>query len=133
MAMRQRVLVIDDDNASRRMLGLLLGRAGYAVDEAINGARALERLRVSQESGERLVALVDAQMPVMDGTQLLQAVVVDATLARQHVYILVTANRGTPSPLVASLCDSLQMPQVQRPFDNDDLLAVVAAAAARLA
>ncbi len=132
MALQQRVLVVEDDGASRRMLRMLVGFAGYAVDEATNGAAGLERLRTSQAHGERVVALVDLAMPTVSGVRLFQAVAMDAPLARQHAYILVTAHWGRLAPLLGSLCECLHAPTVLKPFDNDHLLEVVADAAARL-
>ncbi|MFN7146865.1 MAG: sigma-54-dependent transcriptional regulator, partial [Myxococcota bacterium] len=62
-----RVLVVDDEENLRHLLGLILGRAGYAVVTACNGAEALRRL------GEADVVLCDIRMPEMDGLAFLGA------------------------------------------------------------
>jgi diguanylate cyclase (GGDEF)-like protein len=57
------VLVVDDDRSTRSALRYALQRSGFAVEEAVDGAKALaivERIHPD-------VILMDAMMPVMDG------------------------------------------------------------------
>lgn len=58
-----RVLVADDGEANRKLLQLVLGRAGMTVVAVENGKQAVEAARSSQFD----VVLMDMQMPVMDG------------------------------------------------------------------
>jgi DNA-binding response OmpR family regulator len=58
-----RVLVVDDDEDSRRLLTHLIERRGYTVLAAESGPVALETLR----SNEVDVVLLDVMMPQMDG------------------------------------------------------------------
>jgi two-component system, chemotaxis family, chemotaxis protein CheY len=60
---RKRVLVIDDASLVRLYYRDALERAGYEVDEALNGLEALEKLLV--EPADLLI--VDVNMPQMDG------------------------------------------------------------------
>jgi CheY-like chemotaxis protein len=60
-----RVLVVDDNEDMRRSMALLLGRAGYQVDTAPNGAQALERHRVQAAD----VLITDLLMPEKDGIE----------------------------------------------------------------
>ena len=62
-----RVLVVDDEESLRHVLGLMLGRVGYEVSSARNGKEALGRL------GGVDVVLCDIRMPDMDGLQFLDA------------------------------------------------------------
>ena len=62
------VLIVDDNHASRAMLVELLDAYGMQVSEAASGREALEKLHGVQ------LAVVDLQMPVMDGLQLAQAI-----------------------------------------------------------
>lgn len=62
-----RVLVVDDEESLRHVLGLMLGRVGYEVSSARNGREALGRL------GGADVVLCDVRMPDMDGLQFLDA------------------------------------------------------------
>lgn len=57
------VLVVDDDNAIRETLRLLLEGEGYYVREAMNGAEALAAV----ERERPAVVLLDMRMPIMDG------------------------------------------------------------------
>ena len=58
-----RVLITDDTPANRQLAGLVLRKAGLHVDEAENGAIAVEK---AAEHAYDLL-LMDMQMPVMDG------------------------------------------------------------------
>ncbi len=58
-----RILVVDDSNLVRRYYRTALERAGFAVDEALNGLEAVEKLL---ETPFGLV-IVDVNMPKMDG------------------------------------------------------------------
>ena len=61
-----RILVVEDNAALRRLMGIHLRRAGYTVLEAENGAAALELLE-----HERVQLIIsDIMMPVTDGLEL---------------------------------------------------------------
>src|SRR5262245_11582733 len=64
-----RVLVVDDEAGARAALKSLLETQGYAVDQAADGAAALERLVELPPD----VIVTDLDMPVMSGMQLLVA------------------------------------------------------------
>lgn len=58
-----RVLVVDDDEDSRRLLAHLLERKGYSVVLADGGPAAISTL----EKTEVDVVVLDVMMPIMDG------------------------------------------------------------------
>lgn len=58
-----KILLVDDDELSRRMMGLLLSEKGYNYDTASNGIEAVEAVKSQAYS----VVLMDIQMPIMDG------------------------------------------------------------------
>src|SRR3954471_12350561 len=62
------ILIVDDDADFRTGLRLALEMKGYQVDEAAHGEEALAKL------AERppLLVLLDLQMPVMNGREMLQ-------------------------------------------------------------
>src|SRR4051812_41713631 len=66
---KKRVLVVDDANLVRLFYRDALERAGFEVDEAINGLEALEKLLVAPVD----LLIVDVNMPQMDGFTFLSA------------------------------------------------------------
>jgi len=62
-----RVLVVDDNETNRDMLGRRLERHGYAVAEAADGRQALAMVR----GGGFDLVLLDIMMPEVDGYQVL--------------------------------------------------------------
>jgi two-component system, response regulator FlrC len=63
----RRVLIVDDEVGILRMFRTALVNAGFAIEEAVSGRLALERL--SRESFDVVVS--DVNMPGMDGHELL--------------------------------------------------------------
>ncbi len=62
------VLVVEDDEALRKLITALLGSSGYKVLEAASGDAALQ---LAQTSGEHIdLLLTDMLMPVMSGIEL---------------------------------------------------------------
>ncbi len=85
-----RVLVVDDGDSNRKLISLVLSRAGAIVQCARHGKEAVEA------SGERLfdLVLMDMQMPVMDGytaTRLLR----DEDLTMPIIALTADAMKGT--------------------------------------
>jgi two-component system, chemotaxis family, chemotaxis protein CheY len=64
----RRVLVIDDASLVRMFYRDALERAGYVVDEALNGLEALEKLHLAPAD----LLIVDVNMPQMDGFTFLE-------------------------------------------------------------
>lgn len=62
-----RVLVVDDSELMRGLLGTILAARGYQVLEAINGAEGISLLSV--ESADLILA--DLDMPVLDGFEMI--------------------------------------------------------------
>jgi len=89
-ATRRVVMIVDDDTEIREALADVLVDRGYTVIEACDGQQALDRLT----NGQRPHAIFfDLWMPVMDGWQLLQALLDNPSLSRIPRVIL-TAARG---------------------------------------
>ena len=66
-----RALVIDDSRAMRSILGRMLRGLGFEVVEAGNGREAMDRLA---EPGKFDLALVDWNMPEMNGLEFIRTV-----------------------------------------------------------
>lgn len=66
-----KALVIDDSRAMRRIIKSMLVDAGFEVTEAQDGSDALSKL---EGEGKVDLALVDWNMPVMNGLEFVKAV-----------------------------------------------------------
>ena len=69
-----RALIIDDSKAMRSILARMLRGLGFEVAEATNGREALEQLQIA---GNVDLALVDWNMPEMNGFDFVRAVRAD--------------------------------------------------------
>ncbi len=69
----KRILIADDDDLSREILKEILGAVGFSVDEARDGAEALERASASGESYYDAM-LMDMRMPRMSGDEAARAI-----------------------------------------------------------
>jgi two-component system chemotaxis response regulator CheY len=67
-------LIVDDSRVLRRLLADMLRSIGFDVIEAANGSEGLDQLQKGQTPD---VALVDWNMPVMNGLEFVQAVRAD--------------------------------------------------------
>jgi two-component system chemotaxis sensor kinase CheA len=79
-----RILVVDDAIVAREIESALLRREGYEVRVAKDGAEALQVLR----SWPADLALVDVEMPVMNGLELTEAIRADPVLRGTAVLML---------------------------------------------
>lgn len=61
----KKVLVAEDEESIREFIGINLTRSGYEVEQADNGAKALDLF--SQDESGFDVAILDIMMPEMDG------------------------------------------------------------------
>jgi CheY-like chemotaxis protein len=108
-----RILVVEDDPDIRETLSEALGFEGYEVTAASNGREALDALRRGPRAD---VILLDLMMPVMSGWEFRRVQLDDPALAGIPVVVVSASAPGNARP------DRL----LPKPFDIDDLLAVVA-------
>jgi signal transduction histidine kinase/CheY-like chemotaxis protein len=84
-----RALVVDDNATNRKVLLLHLGAWGAACSEADGGGAALEILRGAARGGDPFrLAVVDMQMPGMDGLDLARAIKADPEIAGTRLVLL---------------------------------------------
>ena len=114
--MSTRVLIVEDNDATREALALLLQTGGYTTAEAANGREALAYLRAHEPP--RLV-LLDLMMPVMNGWEFLRERRKDPEMAEVPV-VLFTAAGGLDAPAVWALGAN---DVLHKPANPDDLLA----------
>ena len=67
MTTPRKILIAEDDAASRELLAEILANLGYQVVEACDGREALQKI---EETNPELI-LLDIQMPVLDGIAVL--------------------------------------------------------------
>ncbi len=84
------ILVVDDSNFMRNHLRILLSKRGFKVVDAVNGKAALETLKNHKVDA----AIIDLEMPVMDGNQLLSAI----RSQRSNLLMPVMVLSGTSDP-----------------------------------
>jgi two-component system chemotaxis response regulator CheB len=79
------VLVIDDSKPVRSILTKMLRKLDFEVTEAANGQEAIERLR---QIDVPQLAIVNWNMPVMDGMEFIRAVRADSRFARVRLLVI---------------------------------------------
>jgi two-component system chemotaxis response regulator CheY len=97
---KKRVLVVDDASLVRLYYRDALERAGFQVDEALNGLEALEKLLAAPEAPADLL-IVDVNMPQMDGFSFLKVLRRQA-LPIASIPALVTSTESAPQDLAAA-------------------------------
>jgi len=112
---RERVLVVDDDPALRSLLALICSRAGFEVDVAADGAQALEAIATT----EYLLAILDLQMPNMNGFDVIQVL---RARSRRPSIIVLTA---LPPSALGGLNPDVVQAIVRKPFDISMLTAML--------
>jgi two-component system, chemotaxis family, chemotaxis protein CheY len=108
------ILVVDDERDIRSTVAEMLELEGYAVDEAVNGADALDAV----ERRTPDVILLDMRMPVLDGWGFAREL---RHRGRQIPIVVMTAARdaGRWAEEIAATA------ALSKPFGFDDLLRAV--------
>jgi two-component system sensor histidine kinase/response regulator len=99
-----RVLAVDDNDTNRRILSHQLGAWRIQAGSAASGQEALERLRTAAEAGQPYhLALLDVQMPEMDGLSLARAIKGDPALTGTRLIVLSSFGQAfSPAELKAA-------------------------------
>jgi two-component system, chemotaxis family, chemotaxis protein CheY len=108
-----RALVVDDSRAIRSVIGRILKELNFEVLEAGNGKEALERLK---EHGQPDVALVDWNMPEMNGLEFVRAVRADSNLRKLPMMMVTTE---TEMEQVAKALAAGASEYIMKPFTKD--------------
>ena len=110
------ILIVDDDESTRRTTALILGTMGYEIETAGTGHEAMEKAR------RRLfnVAVVDIRLPDMDGVDLLPPL---KELHPDMVLILITAYASMETALRA-LNDGATA-YILKPLNMHEVLATI--------
>ncbi len=82
-------LIVDDNETCREILTARLTSWGMRTEDTTDGEDALRRLRSARHDGDPFVlAVIDMQMPVMDGKTLGRSIRADADLADINMVLL---------------------------------------------
>lgn len=115
----RRVLIVDDDENTRALMGILLEGAGYTVVQVGNGLDALKEVHKRHFD----VVVTDWIMPLLNGLELIQRL---QELSPQIRVILVSGNFPERA---AAWNDYPCFAALRKPFDNMVFLDLVRAAA----
>ncbi len=89
-----RAFIVDDNATNRKILHQQLASWGMHVGSAEGGLHALEELRSAVERGEPYhVAVLDLQMPGMDGLELAQRIKTDPKLTSTRLLLLTSLSQ----------------------------------------
>lgn len=109
-------LIVDDSRAMRHILRTILKPLGFQIAEAGHGIEGLEQLSAQPETE---LALVDWNMPQMNGIEFVEAVRTNP--AYQHMKLIMVTTETEPSKMALALmrgADEFLM----KPFTPDMLL-----------
>jgi two-component system response regulator PilR (NtrC family) len=113
---QEQILVVDDEEVMRDVLGRVLGQAGYEVALAENGPEGLELAR----KGGYAAAIVDVMLPEMGGLEVLEEL-------KKHdpemVVLMITAFASMEMAIAAIKKGAFYF--VPKPFDNQQLLHIL--------
>jgi len=108
------ILLVEDDQFVRETLQILIQSFGYKCDTAINGFKAVEKLKEKKFD----VVVTDVSMPEMDGLELL------AHIKKEHEYTDVIIITGyTDKASYAEVIRSGAVDFLKKPFEKEELQA----------
>ncbi|MFA6287839.1 MAG: response regulator [Opitutaceae bacterium] len=116
--MRPHILVIDDSKAVRIIAEKALARFDCSVDEASNGYNGLFAMERTLPD----LLLLDVNMPIMDGLEMLTMLKSHAQLRLVPVIMLTSPTDHKVLPAVIALGVNAQL---RKPFDDDTLVATI--------
>jgi len=117
------VLVVDDNATNRRVLVNIIENWGMQASAVSSGSGALEAMERAQNAGKSFrLALIDSQMPAMDGFELAERIRQDPALAGAMIMMLTSAGR----PGDAARCRELGIAAyLLKPIRKTELLAAI--------
>ena len=116
MTQQPSILIVDDESGILDTLRILLRKEGFEVTTAQGGKAGLEQIR----SGTHDIVLTDVRMPQVTGLDILQAAKEQDSMTP---VILMTAQASLQTAVAAVNQGAFYY--VQKPFSNDELLAIL--------
>jgi len=112
----KRVLIVDDAALVRAYYRQALERAGYEVDEALNGLEGLEKVLMQPFD----LAIVDVNMPQMDGITFIRTLR-NKELPTSAIATLVTSTEAKEQDIVAARVAGANF-YLTKPISQDRLI-----------
>jgi CheY-like chemotaxis protein len=112
-----KVLIVDDDEATRRILNEILQDEGFRVSVARDGKEALDILKQESE----WVVLLDILMPNMDGYEVVRQLRENPAWLDDNRVVLMSAGHTFSQEHLSSFSDVV-LAIVPKPFELDTLL-----------
>lgn len=84
--MTMKILIVDDDKTTRKLLGLYLKSKGFEIAQAENGLDGLEKL--GSENVNMVIS--DLNMPYMDGIEFVKAVRAESQWSNLPILMVTT-------------------------------------------
>ncbi|MEE9214014.1 MAG: sigma-54 dependent transcriptional regulator [Thermodesulfobacteriota bacterium] len=113
---KNRVLVVDDEPGMRDFLEIMLRKDGYEVDTASDGAEAIDRIEQKMFD----LAVVDIQMPIMNGIDVLQKI---NEKSPETTVIMITAYASHETAIDAMKLGAYDY--ITKPFKIDEIKLVI--------
>jgi len=110
-----RILIVEDDEDVRALIGHKLRRAGYEVTEASDGEQGLAAAR----AGAPALIVLDWMMPKLTGIEVCAEIRADSTLPQPRILLLTAKSQASDIALAMSTgVDAYLI----KPFRANDLL-----------
>jgi PAS domain S-box-containing protein len=113
---RKRILIVDDDESTRKTLKLIFKKKGYEIETAETGCEALEKARDSAFN----LALLDLRLPDVDGVELLKPL----ADAQPDIALIMVTGYASVKTAVRALNDGASG-YIIKPVNIDEVLAKV--------
>jgi len=112
-----KILVVDDEDDVRNLLGLIFRDAGYEVITAINGKEALQKAKTERPD----LIFLDILMPVMDGFEACAQLKKDPNT--RDIFVAFLTAKDMPQDWDRGLQSEADV-YIAKPFNNERLLFV---------
>ena len=92
---KKTILLIEDDSGSRKLMSVVLGRAGYELIAAADGTEAMEKTHAARPVD---LIIIDLELPGLSGSKIIGQIKDDPSTS--HIPMIVTTSCDRDSSLV---------------------------------